>query len=168
MKKIKNILQNIFIGTLFVSMLASCEDQGYDDYGEETVATVAMNGEWMIEISDEAGNVYGSHLVHKTYELNGQLWISDRVGSSNTFTGWWLEAPLDANLGNLTFSATEELNTADESVVTITEGKILKNAAVSPSGAIVDSIYFKAVFDYDPGTTLVFAGQRRTGFQEDE
>lgn len=168
MKNIKNIFRNIFIGTLFLGALASCEDQGYEDYEQETVPTFAMNGEWLIDISDSEGNLYVSHAVHKTYELNDMLWISDRIGSSSSFTGWWLETPLDINLENLTFSATDELNTADESLVTITNGKILKDAAMSPSGVVVDSIYFEAVFDYDPGTTLIYSGIERTGFLEDE
>lgn len=168
MKNFKTILKNIFVGTLFLGMLASCENQGYADYEQETVATFPMNGEWLVDISDTDGNVYVTHAVHKTFELNGQLWISDRIGSSTNFTGWWLEAPLDINMANLTFSATDELNTADESAVTITNGKILRDAAVSPSGVVVDSIYFEGVFDYDPGTTLIFSGIERTGFLEDE
>lgn len=168
MKNIKKIFSNIFIGALFVGALASCENQGYDDYGQETVPTAAMNGEWLIDISDTDGNVYVTHAVHKMFELNGQVWISDRIGSSTNFTGWWLETPLNANLGNLTFSATDELNTADESVVTITNGKILRDAAISASGVVVDSIYFEGVFDYDPNTTLIFSGIERTGFTEDE
>ena len=168
MKNIKNIFRNIFIGTLFLGALASCEDQGYADYEQETVPTSAMNGEWFIDITDAEGNLYVSHALHNTFELDGQLWISDRIGSSPNFTGWWLETPLDYNLGNLTFSATESLNTADESIVTITNGKILKDAATSPSGAVVDSIYFEAVFDYDPETVLHFSGIEKTGFLEDE
>ncbi len=94
--------------------------------------------------------------------------ITDRVGSSDTFTGWWLETQLDYNLEGLTFSAAESPNTADGSIVTLTEGKILKGAAHSPSGVVTDSIYFKGVFDYDPETVLIFSGFRRTGFEEDE
>ena len=168
MKNIKKIFSSIFIGTLFLGTLASCEDQGYADYEQETLPTIAMNGEWLVDISDSDGNLYVTHAVHKMYELNGQVWISDRIGSSSSFTGWWLETPLNTNFDNLTFSATDELNTADESVVTITNGKILRDAAMSQSGVVVDSIYFEAVFDYDPGTTLIYSGIERTGFTEDE
>jgi hypothetical protein len=52
--------------------------------------------------------------------------------------------------------------------VTVTNGKILKNAAHSFGGHIVDSLYFEAEFDWDPGTVYKFAGHRRTGFIEDE
>lgn len=170
MKNIKINFRNLFVATLFLGTLASCEDQGYDDYEEEVTPTVAMNGEWWIDITDEAtGDVYVQHALHKTFDdNNGRMIVSDRIGSTSTFTGWYLDAPVDVNTGALTFSANEVLNTADESVVTITEGKIMKNAARSATGVVVDSIYFKATFDYDPSTVLIFAGHKRTGFEEDE
>ncbi|KOS06436.1 hypothetical protein AM493_10620 [Flavobacterium akiainvivens] len=156
------------LATLLLVVFTSCEDKGYDDYDAGNMPTQALNGEWYIDISDEAGNLYATHTLHKTYDNNGALFITDRVGSANSFTGWWLETPLDYNLETLTFSATDSPNSADDSVVTITEGKILKGAAHSPSGVVADSIYFKGVFDYDPETVLIFSGFRRTGFEEDE
>jgi len=170
MKNIIKNLRNVFIATLFVGALVACEDKGYDDYDQGAVPTVSMNGEWLININDAAsGEVYITHALHKMYELNGQVWITDRIGSSTTdFTGWYLETPLDVNLGTLTFSASERLNTADDSNVTITNGQIFKNAVIAPSGTVTDSIYFKGTFDYDPETVLEFSGYKRTGFEEDE
>jgi hypothetical protein len=163
----KNIYKVLFFAFLAVS-LASCDNNGYDDYNAGGMPTQALNGEWYIDISDEAGNLYATHTLHKTYDNNGALFITDRVGSSETFTGWYLESQLEYNLDALTFSANDVLNTADGSAVTITEGKILKGAAHSPSGVVADSIYFKGVFDYDPETVIIFSGFRRTGFEEDE
>jgi Lipid-binding putative hydrolase len=165
----KNRYTTLIAGCVFfLTALISCDNQGYDDYDAGSQPTEALNGEWFIDISDEAGNVYVSHALHKTYDFNGNLFITDREGSSDSFTGWWLESQLEYNLDALTFSATDAENTADGSFVTITEGKILKDAAHSPSGVVVDSIYFKGVFDYDPETVLIFSGFRRTGFEEDE
>lgn len=165
----KNRYKTVIVAAIFsIAAFTSCENQGYDDYDAGSYPTEALNGEWYIDISDEAGNLYVTHALHKTYDDKGNLFITDRVGSSDDFTGWWTETQLDYNLENLTFSATESPNTADGSVVTITEGKILKGAAHSPSGVVVDSIYFKGVFDYDPETVLIFSGFRRTGFEEDE
>lgn len=163
-----NFFKYIALSCVALLFLVSCDEDGYDDYTPGSTPTEAMNGEWFIDISDEAGNLYVTHALHKTYDNGGQLFISDREGSADSFTGWWLETQLDYNLEGLTFSATDAENTADGSIVTITEGKILKGAAHSPSGVAVDSIYFKGVFDYDPETVLIFSGFRRTGFEEDE
>ncbi|MGG7036957.1 MAG: lipid-binding protein, partial [Flavobacterium sp.] len=70
---------------------------------------------------------------------------------------------------NLTFAGEPE---SDEmytgSKVTVSNGKILKNAATSFGGHVVDSIYFEAEFDWDPGIVYKFSGHKRTGFKEDE
>ena len=97
------------------------------------------------------------------------MYITDRILASNPpkFTGWWLETKLDINTKDLTFNATDALNTADKSKVKITEGKITINAAKSKDGNTVDSIYFKAVFDYEPTQVLIFSGHRKTGFLQD-
>lgn len=170
MKNIKSFFKYAIACTALSVGIVACEEDGYDDYDAGHAATQAMNGEWVIDITDAAtGDLYVSHAIHKTYDMDGALYISDRVGSSeDEFTGWWLETPLAADLGNLTFSATEQENTADGSIVTITNGKILKKATPSAAGVMLDSIYFEGVFDYDPETTLIFAGHRRTGFPEDE
>jgi hypothetical protein len=96
------------------------------------------------------------------------MYVSDQVGSTETFTGWYLVSQVDYNLKDLTFSAAGAENAADGSIVNITEGKILKNAALSKAGNVVDSIYFKGEFDYDPGTIIIFSGHKKTGFLEDE
>ncbi len=170
MKNIRSFIKYTATGIFLITATIACENDGYDEYDAGKAPTFAMNGEWVIDISDAAtGDVLVSHAVHKTYDMDGALYISDRIGSAeDEFTGWWLETPLDANLDALTFSATEQENTADGSIVTLTNGKILKQAATSPSGVKLDSIYFEGVFDYDPETVLIFSGHRRTGFSEDE
>ncbi len=169
MKNIKNNIKLLAVALAMTATLASCDDKrGYDDYEPGGSPTQAMNGEWWIDITDEAtGDLQVAHALHKTYDdNNGRMYISDRSGSS--FTGWWLESLVDVNTSDMSFSATDEFNFADESAVTITEGKIYKNAGHSRTGVVTDSIAFKAVFDYDPGTTLLFTGHKRTGFEEDE
>ncbi|MGQ2985249.1 lipid-binding protein [Flavobacterium sp.] len=166
MMKLRNKIAFIALSFGMLTFTA-CEEDGYGDYDAGGTATQAMNGEWYITITDEAsGEVQVENALHKTYDSNGRLFITDRLGTG--FTGWWLESALDADLSNLTFTATDEMNFADESAVTITEGKIIKNGGRSTSGVVVDSIYFKAVFDYEPTQTLIYAGHKRTGFEEDE
>ncbi|WP_294819521.1 lipid-binding protein [uncultured Flavobacterium sp.] len=168
MKNIKSNIKLILCGIFALTAFTACDEDGYADYDAGNAPTQKLNGEFWIDISDADGNVYAQHTLHKLYDNNGQLMITDRVGSTETFTGWYTEAVLDFDPANLTFSATNAENTSDGSVVTITEGKILKDAGQSASGNPTDSIYFKAVYDYDPDTVLTFAGTRRTGFEEDE
>lgn len=165
--KLKNKVAFIALTFALLTAVTACEEDGYADYDAGGTETQTMNGEWYITIIDEAsGEVQVENALHKTYDNNGRLFITDRLGTG--FTGWWLESALDADLSNLTFTATDEMNFADESSVTITEGKIIKNGGHSTSGVVVDSIYFKAVFDYEPTQTLIYAGHKRTGFEEDE
>jgi hypothetical protein len=170
MKKIKQNLLKIGICVFIASIAASCNERGYDDYDAGGTPSQALNGEWFIDVSDESGTVYVEHALHKTFDDNaGKMYISDRIGPEPTdYSGWFLVSKVDYNVSNLTFSATGAENDADGSIVNITEGKILKNAAHSKDGNVVDSIYFKGEFDYDPGTIIIFSGHRRTGFQEDE
>ncbi len=168
MMTIKSNIKLVLCGIFALAAFTACDEDGYADDETGGAPTQRMNGEFWVDISDADGNLYAQHTLHKLYDNDGQLMITDRVGSTETFTGWYTEAMLDYNLDDLTFSATNADNTSDGSVVTITEGKILKGAGQSASGNPVDSIYFKAVYDYDPETVLTFAGTRRTGFEEDE
>ncbi len=171
MNILKNNINKVLLGIFMITMATSCENNGYDDYAQAKTPTVEMNGEWYITITDEAnGEVQVEHALHKTYDSNdGKMYITDRILASNPpkFTGWWLETKLDVNIKDLTFSTTDALNTADNSKVKITEGKILKNAAHSKAGNVTDSIYFKGEFSYDPGNVLIFSGHKRTGFLDD-
>jgi len=174
--KLRNKIAFIAMTFALLTVVTACEEDGYGDYDAGGGATEALNGEWYITISDEAsGDVYVEHAYHKLYDSNDTLMISDRVPGADAmstdpsdFTGWMLETKLQSDVKNLTFSSSNSDNIADGSLVTITEGKIIKNGGRSTSGVVVDSIYFKAVFDYEPTQTLIYAGHKRTGFEEDE
>jgi hypothetical protein len=170
MKKIKLNYIKILSCAFVFTLLSACTERGFDDYDAGGTPSEALNGEWFIDVSDEAGNVYVQHALHKTYDDNeGKMYVSDRIGPGDSdFSGWWLVSKVNYDVKTLTFSATDADNEADGSVVTITEGKILKNAGHTKTGGITDSIYFKGVFDYDPETVIIFSGHRRTGFHEDE
>lgn len=170
MKKIKLNLIKMAACAFIAVGLTSCENRGYDDYDAGGTPSEALNGEWFIDISDEEGNVYVEHAIHKTFDDNaGQMYVSDRTGPEDTdYSGWYLVSKVNYDVSNLTFNVTGADNDADGSIVNITEGKILKNAAHSKAGNVVDSIYFKGEFDYDPGTIIIFSGHKRTGFEDDD
>jgi len=169
MKDIKSNLKYIILPVVAALLLVACDEDGYDDYDPGNTPTESMSGEWWIDISDEAtGTLQVQHALHRTYDdNNGGLWISDRA-SATSFTGWYLESVVQPDVKNLTFSGADLPNLADDTEVTIMEGKIIKNGGHSATGVVVDSIYFKGVFNYDPETVLIFAGHKRTGFEEDE
>lgn len=81
-----------------------------------------------------------------------------------------LKAKVGCNTRNLTFNTngTAVLERYTDGTVIIANGKVLPKAGRSTSGVVVDSIYFEAVFDWDPTTTYAVAGHARTGFAEDE
>lgn len=164
----KNITKILLLPAIFSALfIVSCDEDGYDDYGMEGTPAQEMSGEWFIDIIDEAsGDVLATHTYHETYdnnEGNSTMVIDDHQN------GWWLKGNVNVNLNDLTFSVTDEENQNDPgSTFNITEGKILKMAAHSPTGSVVDSIYFKGEFSYDPGTIIIFSGYKRTGFEEEE
>ena len=163
----KNIKKLLLLVGVFAFAFTSCDEDGYEDYDAGASPSVAMNGEWWVDIIDEAsGDVLAQHILHKTYDTNtgdGRMYIDDDQN------GYWIKGTVAVDLNNLTFSTTDEENLVDPgSTFNVTDGMILKNAAHSESGVVVDSIYFKGEFSYDPGTIIIFAGHKRTGFLEDE
>ncbi|MEO8240267.1 MAG: lipid-binding protein [Flavobacterium sp.] len=163
MTSTKNSITKILFGIFTMTALASCENDGYDEYKAETTPSIEMNGEWYIDISD-ANGVIAQHAKHVTYDTNNgdnTMWINDNK------TGYWMKGKLNVEPKTLTFSATNEPNIIDSGTFTVTEGKILKGVAHSRAGNVTDSIYFKGEFSYDPGHILIFAGHKRTGFLED-
>ncbi|OYQ38230.1 hypothetical protein CHU92_06050 [Flavobacterium cyanobacteriorum] len=174
MRYIKLNIVAILLCLASAMAVTSCEDEGYDEYDAGATPTAALNGEWWINIADEAtGQILIPHALHRTFDANnGKMYISDRFyGDTSpplTYFGWELIAQVNPDVQNLAFSATDAFNEADESSVTITEGRVFPRGGRSQTGVVTDSIYFKAVFDYDPETVLIFSGHKRTGFIEDE
>ena len=85
-------------------------------------------------------------------------------------TYWDFKVKAHADLATKTFEIDTVKNLAYDSEVKIIGGKILKNAATSPSGKPVDSIVFYIQFFDDPyGFTYTkVSGFRRTGFPADD
>ena len=165
MKILKNTLLLSFILAL---TLTSCDEGGEPTIGG--TATRKFSGDWFIialepdGVTPAYGGDYNLYSTYNAASNDENFWIDDHDS--------WMEIKTKVqatDLKNLTFSGkpdSEELYT--EGTVTVTNGKILKDAATSFGGHVVDSIYFEAEFDWDPGTVYKFAGHKRTGFKEDE
>jgi hypothetical protein len=174
MKKIKQNLLKLAVCAFMVTAFSSCNDEGYADYDAGSSPTQNLNGEWYVDIIDEAsGDVLVQHVIHNTYDTgdnDGRMFINDYQ------EGYWLGGKVNTNTSDLTFSVTDEPNFNDalddegvpETTFTITDGKVMKKAAHSKAGNITDSIYFKGTFSYDPETVIIFSGHKRTGFEEDD
>ena len=163
------ILKNSLIVSLFLSLtLVSCDEGG--DPSPGGTATEKFAGDWHIIALEPDGQTTafgGDYNLFSTYNASSNdenFWIDDHDS--------WMEIKTKVqatDFRNLTFSGqpnSPELYTGG--TVTVTNGKILKASAQSFGGHVVDSIYFEAEFDWDPGTVYKFAGHKRTGFLEDE
>lgn len=163
----KNNINKVLFGIFTITLLASCNNEGYDDYKPAVTPSVELNGEWYIDIIDaDTGDVYAQHVTTRTYDTNGgdgKMVINDFKGAPAPLTGYWIKAPVDTNPSNLTFSAKNAPNTnvPGATTVTVTDGKIIKNAGHSRTGHATDSIYFKVQYSFDTTTTLIYAGHKR-------
>jgi len=153
-------------------ILYSCDEDGYADYDPGETTTQRFAGEWYIvgyapngEVAYAAqGGDYNLWSTYNTAANNENFWLDDH-GSF-----FELKSIVQGNLSNLTFSGQEDApEVITGGTVTIRNGKIIENGGrASISRAVVDSIYFEAEFDWDPGVIYTFGGHERTGFEEDD
>ncbi|OQP63507.1 hypothetical protein A3860_24515 [Niastella vici] len=116
--------------------------------------------EWWVKINDT-----GKVVKLSTYNTSlnpDSMWVDDlkHLGSFKC------KAKIDVSA--LTFSVQNSSNTYSAVTVNITNGKILKNAGVSKTGNVVDSIYMEVEFSNKPGIKNKIAGSARTRWDEDD
>jgi len=122
----------------------------------------ALANEWWVKINDT-----GSVFKISTYNTSlnpDSMWVDD-LGSLDTST-FKCKAKIDVS--SLTFSVQNSTNEYLPKKVTITDGKILKNAGVSKTGNVVDSIYMEVEFSNKPGAKNKIAGVARTRWDVDD
>jgi hypothetical protein len=164
MKKIILLLSVCLSGLLF-----SCENEV--DPGQNSL--MKMSNEWwgQVYVPDGAGGLTDIGLGYQHYLTSNtasgtadSLFVDDFDGALE------LKAKVACNINDLSFTtngvAVRERYT--DGTVAISNGKIFIEGGKSTSGVVVDSIYFEAEFDWDPGQIYVIAGHGRTGFEEDE
>ena len=173
MKKYKFTFAALALSLISATVLTSCDEGGDPDPGGTSMQAYA--GNWYVNITDTDGNAYVEHALFSTYNTaanDNTMWIDDDTN------GWWLKAKVNVDRSAGTFNTDGAVpniivtpDGSDPGIVTITEGKIIKNGGTSRGGHVVDSIYFRAFYDY-PGTAgdieLIHSGHKRTGFAEDE
>jgi hypothetical protein len=164
MNRLKNNIIKILFGILILTSFSSCDEGGDPEIGGTT--TGAFAGDWFIDLTDSDGASITHHALHSTYNTaanDNTMWIDDHEN------GYVLKCKITMDVANGTFTAVSQPNLIDDSVVTITDGKIEKGAGLSKAGHVVDKISFKAHFDYDAdGYDILYEGHKRTGFKEDE
>jgi len=159
----KNInLIKLFLCLTLVVGFTSCDEGGEPDPGQ--TAIVEMAGDWVVNITRDGADF--NHAAISTYNTsdNGttQMWLDDNQ------EGWGLKTKVNVDLANKTFSGTDLPEVYFDVTVTISDAKIIPNGVTAPSGTVVDSITFNAVFSDIPDEVWVYSGHKRTGFLEDE
>ena len=155
---------------LVVAMVASCSKEEIGG-----TASQEMAGQWYVSVDgiDENGEVipgledffYDGRQIILTYNTAAndgkELYVDDQENI------WEFIVRTKSDLSTLTF-ATDGVaeNEYYDSGVTITNGKILKNAGRQNNGSPADSIVFNVYFDDDPDTAQKgHAGYRVSGIR---
>ena len=159
----------VIIGAVLVTVFSSCENE--IDPGQNAV--MKLSNEWwaQIYIPDGSGGLTNLDLGHQHFLTSGtssgtpdSLFVDD-FGSLLE-----LKAKVACNISDLTFTTngTPVTERYTDGTVVIANGKVFIDGGKSRTAVTVDSIYFEAEFDWDPGQVYVIAGHGRTGFAEDE
>jgi len=128
-----------------------------------------MSGEWWVEYYDESDisepiTNFTALLTYNTSDnSNSQIWIDDHT--------WPFKSKATIDYAGKTFTETASAENLEDAgtFVKILEGKVLKNAAHTQTGNIVDSIFLRVEFlDDDPGVIYQIRGHMKSGFIEDE
>ncbi len=163
-------IKTVTLGLVAMIAMVSCNKE----YETETLAGHNLSGEWFVQTyfgGTAPSNLvlgYEKILTSNTAAANGsQIWVDD-LGHI-----WPFKVKVSANASSNTFSGTNEniAQAPDSTFVyetTIIDGRIFPGGGRSATGVKVDSIYFKATFNEDPGNEYIMAGHYRTGFIEDE
>lgn len=153
-------------------LFTSCEK---DEVGN--TATEALAGDWYVtvDIVDDAGNTLAEdpfglgHTFLFTYNTAANIPTEMYVSDQDYF--WNYTVRVNSDVNNLTFSTNSDVqNEAYDCLVNIENGRVLPQAATTPSGMPADSIVLYVSFsdDENPGTKYKVSGYRYTGFTADE
>ena len=173
----KNI--NLFIASALVLLLASCQEE----YKAPESKTVSMSGRWWTELyfdGDQTGIPTEDGLIY-AYADFGDYGIVTSNSASNSDSvviddhqgSWPFRLKTPVSVSDLKFLPATVLNINEDYIgsdetVRVIDGKILKGAARTKSGAVADSIFLEFEFSDDPGSYYIYTGHRDSGFPEDQ
>ena len=170
MKKMKKIkykiilkkLSFLFFNFVLVTSFVACEK--IESVPDDTDILISeVTGKWVVDIVRD-GDPQGTNTI-STYNTgangNNLMWLDDLEHS------WGLKAKVSLNLQALTFSGSDLDELYYDVTVDITEGKIIKGGATTPSGDVVDSIFFKAEFSDISGEIWEYSGYKSTAKVDD-
>ena len=169
---------NIFILLSALGLsIASCKKEdiggtnGEKTAGEWYVTVVGIDGGGNVVLEDaELFNIGHFHLDTYNTVANDatEMWIDD----GGNF--WEFKGKISVDPNALTFSGTDVENQYYESKFSVSDGKIIIGAAITPSGMPADSIVFDVAFDDDTNlpigdaTSYRITGYRYTGLPADD
>ncbi|MDP4197227.1 MAG: lipid-binding protein [Bacteroidota bacterium] len=150
------------------------------DYDTQYSPTYPVSGEWWVNVKLADGtDIMGGYSKVLTYNTAANtpdsIWVTDVTSSDGSAPGnfWTYKCKAACHMADNTFSLPQGTSVISgyNIGIKITNGKVIKNGAVSPSGAKTDSIYYEIAFQDDTpsyGTKYICSGYRRTGFQADD
>ena len=159
LKKISLLFLAITLTTSFVS----CDNESDADISDVALDELGMRGTWVVDIDADGDNQAFSTIstYNSADNSTSTMWLDDQQH------GWGLKAKVNVDPNSLTFSGTDLDELYYGVTVTITEGQIVRNNATTPTGDVVDSIYFKAEFSDLPGVIWEYYGYKSTAQVED-
>jgi hypothetical protein len=152
----------IFIAIVLFTIMG-CEKS----FNPGATKAVKVANEWWVNLYLNGVAQYGSFSKIETYNTasnSDSIWIDD-LGDI-----WQFKIRAPFNPDSLTFKATNAANywPSYPITITVTNGKVMLNAAKSTTGVVTDSIYFKVVFSDDPTDTYEIKGTGRTMWTPDD
>lgn len=154
----------LFVALVMVTSFSSCDqEESIADKSDIALDAFEMRSKWVVDMTWD-GAPQGTNTI-VTYNTSNNdtnaMWLDDLEH------GWGLKAKVTVDPNALTFSGNDLEELYWEVTVTITEGQIVKGGATTPSGEVVDSIYFKAEFSDIPGEIWEYSGYRSTAKVDD-
>jgi hypothetical protein len=181
----------IFLFAAVAVSFASCTQET----DPEGTAIEEMCGDWYVtyqnSLEEYYFNFYDAGAMPSTDTLDNWIWIdyygygdlysrmytfnvasnaSDTMFISDAKNYWYMKGKVNCNADDMTFQSDTVYNSLSDSYMKVLNGKILKDAATTPSGNKADSIIFYVrYFDDSRGFTYTkVSGFRRTGFPADD
>lgn len=164
MKKINILL--VFMAVSMGMLFTSCQKS----INVGATSAVKVANDWWCKLLDSGGQVlvgYAPFATYNTSENDDSMWVDD----NENLYGFKVKAKFNsdgtfetANSFNADYDPSNPASFPE--TVTITEGKVLSNAAKSKTGVTVDSIYMEIKFSGDTSTYLI-EGLAKTGWDAD-